>query len=74
MLSKMKLFGKMKILEKVENENSVCFRKTGHKETKNMATVNHGKKQLFSVCVVLKKNCPPFSCKISAGALNILSG
>ena len=29
MLNKMKLFGKMKILEKVENENLVCFRKTG---------------------------------------------
>ena len=43
MLNKMKLFGKMKIFEKIGNETSVCFRKTGHKELENMVTVNHGK-------------------------------
>ena len=34
----MKLFGKMDILEKIENKSSICFRKT-----ENMVTVNHGK-------------------------------
>ena len=43
MLSKMKLFGIMEIFEKIENETSVCFRKTGHNERENMATVNYGK-------------------------------
>ena len=32
----MKLFGKMKIFEKIENESSVCYRRTGHKERENM--------------------------------------
>ena len=55
----MKLFGKMKILEKVENKNSVCFRKNGHKETENMATVNHGKKTTIRRVCGFKKNLSP---------------
>ena len=39
----MKLFGKMKIVEKIENETSVCFLKIGYNEEENTVTVNHGK-------------------------------
>ena len=48
MLDKMKLFVKMKIFVKIENEASVGFRKTCHKERENMEN-----KQLFSICMVL---------------------
>ena len=33
----MKLFGKIKIFEKIENEASDCFRKISHKGKENMA-------------------------------------
>ena len=39
----MKLFGKMKIFEKIENKTSIIFRETGFTERENMVTLNHGK-------------------------------
>ena len=45
----MKLFGKMKIFDKTENDTSVCFRKTGHSERENMEN-----EQLFSLCMLVK--------------------
>ena len=39
----MKLFGKMKIFEKIENKTSICCRKTGLTERENRVTLNNGK-------------------------------
>ena len=39
----MKLFGKMKIFEKIKNKTSICFRKTGLTEKENMVKLNHRK-------------------------------
>ena len=39
----MKLFEKMKIFEKIENQTSNCFSRTGLTERENIVTLNHGK-------------------------------
>ena len=42
-VNKMKLFGEMEIIEKIENETSVCFRKICSNEREDMVKV-HNKK------------------------------
>ena len=56
----------MEIFEKIENQTSVCYGKTGHKERENMVTVNHGKEATFQpVLHNCKKKLP--LCKVSGG-------
>ena len=49
MLNKIKLFGKMKIFEKIENKTSISFRKSGLTERENMVTLNHRFPTFFSL-------------------------
>ena len=59
----MKLFGKMKIFEKIENRTSASFMKWKRWLTSTMVN-----EQLFSLCMIVKKSLHIPHCKISVGA------
>ena len=52
----MKLFGRIKIFEKIENKTSISFRKTGLTERENMVTLNQAWANRRSQIFLIQKN------------------